>query len=1602
VAAVSLVSAFPILSAVRSSAVSISQNPKRANSQYVAGEILVRFRPGSSLSKTGRADLAVRADARQVDVHVERLEGFELLPGLRLARVAPEDTLAAIEGLAARSDVLYAEPNYIRRKDSTPGDPRYNELWGLKNTGQPINNHGPGIAGADIKAEAAWDVTTGSRSVVVGVIDEGIDTNHPDLAQNIWTNPAETAGNGVDDDANGFVDDVHGFDFFHNDASVYDGAPNDNVKDAHGTHVAGTIGAEGHNGLGVAGVNWQVSLMSLKVLGQENETPAPSSVAVTVRAYAYAKLMRERWASSSGMQGANIRVLNNSYGGGGFSQTEFDAIQALSAANILFVASAGNEAVDNDRFPHYPASYNAPNIISVMASNSTDNRSGFSNFGLRSVHLAAPGADILSTMPNSSYAFQDGTSMAAPHVAGVAALMCAQVPTIELAKLKASLVFGGEEKSGLTTSISGRRLSAQGALLAAAEVDASAPANISDFQILSQNGRSFTLRWTAPGDDGATGRAAAYEIRFGDTDISAATQFDQARALVPPRPVDGGTLQTTTVVVPYRHPTGFIGIRAVDNVGNTSTIAQLPVSINLDVADPYTVGQSGPSSLSIGGTALGLKADDQYLNYDYSLPFPIRYYGQNHSTVRVSTNGGLYFTNALPFLPNGDAADVNGSIAFLTAHRMVAGILDDLRTDRRAADDVYVVVPDQNTIIFRWQAVTFGTETPVSFEIEFKREGIVTIRFGDGNTNLHPVVGISAGEPDSYVATSHTSETVAIDLTNAPTLTFTPRVTPAADLRLLMSSSPNPVLVGQELTYNIEARNFGPDHTVGTVISDPLPAGTTFLSCTSSVGPCNAPPVGSNGTVSLNVNSFPTYPIFFYYVSMTITVRVTAPPGTTLVNTVSATSYFTDPDATNNSAATSVDVLEDTLFTGVRAIAAGRYHTIAAKTDGTVVGWGGDQSGQLGDGTFSIKPRPVQASGLTGVIAVAAGDEHSLALKSDGTVWSWGSNNLGELGRADGYFPAPVTGLTNVIAIAAGGANGLALKSDGTVWVWGDNRSGQLGDPNFGNMSSATPRQVVNLSDVTHIAMGAFHCLARKSDGTVWGWGSNQFGQLGVATPIATFSVLQVPGLTGASGVAGGYDNSVIWKSDGSVWSWGFNSRGQLGDGTFTTRSTPAQINNFSGASSLAAGEARVMALRTDGTVWAWGANTNGILGVGGTNDQASPAVVPGIANVTAVASGANHSVALLNDGTVRTWGVNSAGQIGDGTTTTRTTPTMVSGLTVVATPTFSVPDGTYPSARVVFVNCATAAAVIHYTLNGQDPTETDPVLSSGTSININQTTILKARAWRNGWLASSINTATYTISIPTNPIDVPTTFTRQQYLDFLAREPDQGGWDYWTGQITECGLDLLCVHQRRIGVSGAFFVELEFQRTGYVVYRLHRAAFGTWPGTSTRANITFAQFMADRPLLPEGADVAQSTINFANEFVQRPAFLTLHPNGQSNSDFVNQLFDRAGLTPYANERQQQIDAMNNSGKTRAQVLLDLIEIGEFKTREYNRSFVLMEYFGYLRRDPDQGGYDFWLNILDNREPDNYRAMVCAFLTSAEYQQRFGPGITRTNADCAQ
>ena len=342
-------------------------------------------------------------------------------------------------------------------------------------------------------------------------------------------------------------------------------------------------------------------------------------------------------------------------------------------------------------------------------------------------------------------------------------------------------------------------------------------------------------------------------------------------------------------------------------------------------------------------------------------------------------------------------------------------------------------------------------------------------------------------------------------------------------------------------------------------------------------------------------------------------------------------------------------------------------YSLALKSDGTVWAWGNNQYGQLGDGTTESSSTPVQVSDLSNVIAIAAGNDLSLALKSDGTVWAWGFNGSGQLGNGttkDSSTPLQVSNLSDVIAIAAGLASGMALRSDDTVRAWGNNQYGQLGDGT--TEDSSTPIQVSNLSGAIAIAAGAVgHSLALKSNGTVWAWGNNQFGQLGDGTTESNSTPVQVSNLIDVIAIGGGEYHSLALKSNGIVLAWGWNDGGQLGDGTKKDKHTPVKVHKLSGIIAIDGGGAsHNLALKSNGKVWTWGWNKYGQLGDGTTTNRTAPIRVKGLSGIVAInGSGGTHSLALKSDGTVWAWGNNSSGQLGDGTTKNRLTPVQVKDL---------------------------------------------------------------------------------------------------------------------------------------------------------------------------------------------------------------------------------------------------------------------------------------------------------------------------------------------------
>ena len=424
-----------------------------AQQEFVPGQLLIKYKTTTAGSRLSQ-DILDMIQANVVEeIRTPAMEVANARKGgesgdLLLVQTGL-GTLEAIERLRNMPEVEYAEPNWIYQHYATSNDPYFTggQLWGMS-----ANNNSNGS-----RAATAWAAgKTGSSDVYIGIIDEGYMYNHVDLAANAGVNPGEIAGDGIDNDGNGLIDDVYGWDFAGNNNTVFDGTGDD-----HGTHVAGTIGGVGNNGIGVAGVVWNVKMLGAKFLGSTGGTTANA-----VKAVDYFTGLKNK--------GLNIIATNNSWGGGGYSQALFDAINRANTAGILFVAAAGNSATNNDVTASFPSNYDIPNVIAVASITSTGALSSFSQFGATTVDLGAPGSGILSTVPvavgkgknatvGSGYASYNGTSMATPHVTGAVALYKSINPSATAAQIKAAIMGSTTPTASLAgKTVTGGRLNVSG------------------------------------------------------------------------------------------------------------------------------------------------------------------------------------------------------------------------------------------------------------------------------------------------------------------------------------------------------------------------------------------------------------------------------------------------------------------------------------------------------------------------------------------------------------------------------------------------------------------------------------------------------------------------------------------------------------------------------------------------------------------------------------------------------------------------------------------------------------------------------------------------------------------------------------------------------------------------------------------------------------------------------------------------------------------------------------------------------------------------------------------------------------------------------------
>src|SRR5690242_142581 len=753
---------------------------KTLRGAFVPGEILVRYRTEETArTKIGRIVVPAK-DGEQLAADVADFDRTGLVKGLRLARVSPEKTLKAIAALRRQPDVLYAEPNYILHSVAIPNDAHFGSQYGLTKIGAP----------------QAWDITQGSSDVVVGVMDTGIDINHEDLVGNIWTNPSPGS-------VAGFSGDINGYNFFDDNGNVI----NSNDAESHATHVAGIIGARGNNGIGVSGVNWNVKIMSLKFLQTtivNGEIVDSGDTKGAIAACGYAAEMRHLWETTGHTKGANIRAINASFGGDKFAQSFQNAISELGNREILFVAAAGNfrdgsQELDNDRVSVFPAGYDVPNILSVAATDQNDQLAGFSHFGATTVDLGAPGVAVLSTTPpcvrvniacapdfpkpftttQDTYSFFDGTSMAAPHVTGAAALLWARDPSLSVQQVERLLTLNGDVVPALLDhTLTGRRLNVFKSLQSLQESDGIPPGAVTNIHVNFQNGRTVNLGWTASGDDGIGGGAAAlYEVIFVD---GVTNREFPLKGVIPAAP---GTPQNVAVTIPLRHTSGIVKVRSFDNKGLQGTVdVAVGVTVSALDGDPYVVTENPADTvLSTNGIRRNLNGDDIYLKVPipgFSFPF----FGKNYTELTLSSNGNIFFSDpplrTSPDFADNPADDPPGSRFYLAGYQMIAGLWSDLDlSDSRRADAGIYEVQSPNKVIYRWQGMQFGCDAcgPVNFEIELNADGTIRTRYGTGNAQVLPTVGISNAENQAYLVETHSSEEDLINLTNAPEVTFAPR-----------------------------------------------------------------------------------------------------------------------------------------------------------------------------------------------------------------------------------------------------------------------------------------------------------------------------------------------------------------------------------------------------------------------------------------------------------------------------------------------------------------------------------------------------------------------------------------------------------------------------------------------------------------------------------------------------------------------------------------------------------------------------------------------------------------------------------------------------------
>lgn len=1213
---------------------------------FLADQLIVKVRDGIGIESLRRSLSDMKMTL-----------GETLAPGLFTIRL-PDATLEAVpEAITALDQlgdlILGVEADGVGFGAAAPNDSSFPSQWGNHNTGQS-----GGTVDADVDAPEFWAVSGHAPGIVIAVLDSGLNFSHPDLAGIAWTNPGEITGDGIDNDGNGRVDDVTGWDFVNSDNHGDD-------DHNHGTHVSGIIAAVRGNGTGIAGMLTGARILTCKILNSQNSGLTSNLIAAT----AYARL--------EGVPVMNLSLQN--YPNSSLLSSEFDA---CAAAGIVLCVAAGNQGVNNDTTPNYPSSFPQANIISVGNHTRWDVPSGTSNYGISSVDLFAPGDSILSTVMGTGYSNFSGTSMATPYVAAVSAVLKYLNPAWGAAEIKAEILASAVPVPAYAgVSMSGARLNAANAVVE--------PSTFPGLTLEHPAGLSL--------DSGES------SVSFGSAVMGGA---GMVKTFIVGNSQIGTVLNIGSITVSgvnagdFTIDTGSLDFSISGGESGTFSVLFSPVAeaarnavLEIGSDDPdnpvFAVALDGVGSLANG--------PGQQIIIRESSPVTMRPDAEPFQIDAFASGGGVLDYEVLAGPATVDSSGVvtlNGSEGAVTLLVTQAG------------GDGYDPVET---------FVTFNVGTPQSYsKVVAGHSSWATFAIRDDGTlwtwgfvnGLFQLGDFSSGgrvEPKQIGTASNWTD---LAMGNAFGMGL------RADGTLWSWGSNSN---GQLGDGSVSSKSSPVQIGAGRFWVS-MSAGSSAAAAVADDGTLWAWGSNSAGQLGQGDNLQRTSPTQIG--SQTNWSKVTC--GTTFTLALNEAGeiwawgsntfgQLGQGDSVSLSAPTRVGVGTDW-----SEVVAGANHVLALKDDGSLWGWGNGSNGQLGNGNFSSRNVPTQAGGLKNWSSINAGFSTSAARKVDGSLWVWGSNTAGQLadgtttsrnspqrfgkggdwagidtgnshtvawrndgsvwvaGDSFGFSGARPRALARAIPPGgiwqhlAGTSFGFhAIREDGTLWQWGRSGSGLFGNGSTAELNSrtqlGTDTDWAALESGGH-GVGSVHSLAIKENGTLRASGSNFSGQLGTGNTTSSTLFVAVDPASGAvwDRVAVGSSFSVGIRTNGTLWGWGLNSSSQLGQGVTANRLLPHQTGTASDWTRISCGLTFAAGIRSDGTLWTWGTNIWGQLGDGTQVPKSSPTLVGSSSDWVEVVCGANHVLALKSDGTLWAWGSNEFGQLGLGDTDLRLAPAPV------------------------------------------------------------------------------------------------------------------------------------------------------------------------------------------------------------------------------------------------------------------------------------------------------------------------------------------------------